>query len=179
MTKENSEIETESSAFEDFGVSNPNEEFIKSRFATIIRGIILERGFEADQAAATLNISESEAIALLKGKFSDFSLKRLVKFPEEVQDEIGSILQRIQWGETPRKTKSLRGFSGVYEIISTYNRSTYRAVYVVNLGDLIYVLHCFQKKSRIGIKTPKKEIDLIRRRLNRAKEHAQQESENV
>ena len=104
--------------------------------------------------------------------------KRLSEFPAEVQNEIGSILQRVQWGETPRKTKPLRGFSGVYEIISHHNRGTYRAIYAVNLGDLIYTLHCFQKKSKFGIKTPKKEIDLIRRRLNRAREHALQESEN-
>ena len=74
--------------------------------------------------------------------------------------------------------KPLRGFSGVYEIVSNYARDTYRAVYVVNLGDKIYVLHCFQKKSKSGIKTPKKEIDLIRDRLNWAKELAQKENEN-
>ena len=64
------------------------------------------------------------------------------------------------------------------EIVSDYARNTYRAVYVANLGDRIYVLHCFQKKSKFGIKTPKKEIDLIRRRLNRAEAHALQESRN-
>ena len=69
----------------------------------------------------------------------------------------------------------LQGFSGVYEIVRDYVGDTYRAVYVVNLDELIYVLHCFQKKSTRGIKTPKKEIDLIRRRLNMAKEHAQTE----
>lgn len=66
----------------------------------------------------------------------------------------------------------------MYEIVRDYKRDTYRAVYVVNLGDMIYVLHCFQKKSTQGIKTPKKEIDLIRRRLNIAKEHAQMERKN-
>ena len=106
------------------------------------------------------------------------SKKRLSEFPETVQNEIGSILHRVQWGETPSKTRPLRGFSGVCEIRSNHDRGTYRAVYAVNLGDLIYTLHCFQKKSKFGIKTPKKEIDLIRRRLNRAKEHALQEGEN-
>ena len=63
----------------------------------------------------------------------------------------------------------------MYEIVRDYARDTYRAVYVTNLGDLIYVLHCFQKKSKRRIKTPKKELDLIRRRLNIAKAHAQME----
>ena len=66
-------------------------------------------------------------------------------------------LEGAQGGETPDKTKPLQGFSGVYEIVRDYARDTYRAVYVANLGDLIYVLHCFQKKSKRGIKTPKKE----------------------
>ena len=102
--------------------------------------------------------------------------KRLLEFPTDVRRKIGYALEEAQAGETPNKTKPLRGFSGVFEIVRNYARDTYRAVYVVNLGDLIYVLHCFQKKSTRGIKTPNKEIDLIRRRLNMAKEHARMES---
>ena len=97
------------------------------------------------------------------------SKKQLLEFPNSVQQEIGYTLEGVQSGITPHKTKPLKGFSGVYEIVSNYVRNTYRAVYVVNLGEFIYVLHCFQKKSTQGIKTPKKEIDLIRRRLNAAK----------
>ena len=48
----------------------------------------------------------------------------------------------------------------------------------MNLGDIIYVMHCFQNKSKQGIKTPKMEIDLIRKRLTRAKEHAKAGAEN-
>ena len=42
---------------------------------------------------------------------------------------------------------------------------TYRAVYTVQFRDAIYVLHVFQKKSRRGIATPRKDMDLIRSRL--------------
>lgn len=106
------------------------------------------------------------------------SKKRLLEFPDSVQQEIGYTLEGVQSGITPYKAKPLKGFSGVYEIVSDYVRNTYRAVYVLNLGDLIYVLHCFQKKSTRGIKTPKKEIDLIRRRLNMAKTLTQKEIES-
>ncbi len=106
------------------------------------------------------------------------SRKRLLTFPASVRGEIGFVLERAQAGLTHHNAKSLRGFSGVYEIVSNYDRNTYRAIYAVNLGKMIYVLHCFQKKSKFRIKTPKKEIDLIRRRLNLAKELAQQENEN-
>lgn len=106
------------------------------------------------------------------------SKRRLKEFPRDVQRDVGFALEIAQGSETHFSAKPLRGFSGVYEIVSNYARDTYRAVYVVNLGNIIYVLHCFQKKSKRGIKTPKKEIDLIRNRLNWAKELAQKENEN-
>lgn len=106
------------------------------------------------------------------------SKKRLLEFPEVVRKKVGNTLRTAQAGGTSNRIKRLRGFLGVYEIVSDYARNTYRAVYAVNLGNQIYVLHCFQKKSTLGIKTPKKEIDLIRRRLNTAKELAQRENEN-
>ena len=60
--------------------------------------------------------------------------------------------------------------SGVFEIVDDYDTNTYRAIYTVKIGARIYVLHCFQKKSTRGIKTPRKEIDLIKRRLKMAQE---------
>lgn len=63
----------------------------------------------------------------------------------------------------------MKGFSGVIEIISRFDTNTYRAVYATKLGDKIYVLHAFQKKSKSGIKTPKEDIELIKRRLQTAK----------
>lgn len=104
------------------------------------------------------------------------SKSRLKEFPSDVQRDVGFALEIAQGSETHSSAKRLRGFSGVYEIVSNYARNTYRAVYVVNLGNTIYVLHCFQKKSKRGIKTPKKEIDLIRDRLNWAKELAQEKN---
>ena len=104
------------------------------------------------------------------------SKEQLLEFPGAVQKKIGYILEGVQAGRTSNKTKRLHGFPGVYEIVSDYDSNTYRAVYAVNLGDLIYILHCFQKKSTRGIKTPKKDIDLIRDRLSWAKELAQKET---
>ena len=56
----------------------------------------------------------------------------------------------------------------VLEVIEDFDGNTYRAVYTVKLRSGIYVLHCFQKKSKSGIATPKRDMDLIRRRLNLA-----------
>jgi phage-related protein len=46
-----------------------------------------------------------------------------------------------------------------------YNKNVYRSDYIVNLSDTVYVLLCFQKKSKSGIKTPKEEIQVIQQRL--------------
>ena len=35
-------------------------------------------------------------------------------------------------------------------------------------ADVVYVLHCFQKKSKSGIATPKQDMDLIKTRLKEA-----------
>ena len=51
------------------------------------------------------------------------------------------------------------------EIVASHVGDTWRAVYTVRLRDVVYVLHAFQKKSKSGMATPKKEIDLVRQRL--------------
>lgn len=87
------------------------------------------------------------------------SKKDLMKFPEEVIQEIGYALYLSQKGEYYNKVKPFKGYgSGVYEIAIEYNKNAYRSVYIVNLADTVYVLHCFQKKSKSGIKTPKEEL---------------------
>ena len=83
-----------------------------------------------------------------------------------------------QMGETDPAAKPLRGFggAGVMEIVDRYDTNTYRAVYTVQFAEVIYVLHAFQKKSRRGIATPQKDIDLIRRRLAQAQRLYRQRS---
>lgn len=97
------------------------------------------------------------------------SRKDLKALPPEVQDEVGYALYQSQLGELPYHAKPLKGLSGVFEIVCDFDRRTYRAMYATKLGNYIYVLHVFQKKSTIGIKTPKTEIDLIKTRLQTAK----------
>ncbi len=57
------------------------------------------------------------------------------------------------------------------EIIEDFDGDTYRAVYTVKLEGVVYVLHAFQKKSKKGGQTPKHEIELIKQRMTRAREH--------
>jgi phage-related protein len=67
--------------------------------------------------------------------------------------------------------KPMKGMgSGVFEIALPFRGDAFRVVYAVQLGDDVWVVHAFQKKSTHGIKTPKREIDLITERLKRLKE---------
>ena len=104
--------------------------------------------------------------------FIGSSREDLKEFPDEVKQDIGYALYEAQRGEKPAAAKPLKGFSGagVLEIVENFTDGTYRAVYTVRFQKVIYVLHCFQKKSRHGIKTPQRDIDLIRQRLKLAEE---------
>lgn len=94
------------------------------------------------------------------------SKKDLLRFPEEVRHEIGFVLHMAQIGETHESAKLFKGHgSGVYEIVIDFDRNAYRAIYIVSLGDVIYVLHAFQKKSKTGIKTPQEDLVVIDERL--------------
>ncbi len=119
---------------------------------------------------------EREGIFLRNVRWVGDSREQLQRFPNQVRKNIGHVLYLVQTGQTPPSTKPMRGIEpGVFEIISDYATNTYRAVYTVKIGKSLYVLHAFQKKSKRGIATPKRDIDLIKRRLRRAKELAQQE----
>lgn len=93
--------------------------------------------------------------------------KELKEFPRPVQRAVGYALNAAQLGETPPDAKVMKGFggAGVLELVEDHRGDTYRAVYTVRFATKIYVLHVFQKKSKRGIATPHKEIELIRARL--------------
>jgi len=107
------------------------------------------------------------------------SRRDLRGFPREVRRELGQALYAAQQGETDPSAKPLRGFGGgsVLEIVVDQQGGTWRAVYTVRYREAIYVLHAFQKKSKRGIATPMKDIDLIHHRLAEA-ERLQREKEN-
>jgi phage-related protein len=103
------------------------------------------------------------------------SLGNIRAFPPEVRTAVGSALQLVQAGEMPMNAKPFKGVaSGVYEIVKRYDTDTYRAIYAVKIGEKIYILHVFPKKSKQGIKTPQSDIDLIKQRYKDAIERAQQ-----
>jgi phage-related protein len=94
-------------------------------------------------------------------------------FPKKVRHDMGAALMAAQCGEMAEHVKPFKGVgSGVFEIAERYNKDAYRLVYGVQIGENLYVLHAFQKKSKSGIATPKPDVDLIKKRYKEAQEHA-------
>ncbi len=97
--------------------------------------------------------------------------KAFEKFPKCARETFFDALTVAADGSKVEIAKPMKGLgSGVFEIALPYKRDAFRVVYAVQLGDDLWVIHAFQKKSTHGIKTPRHEIDLIKERLKRLKE---------
>ena len=95
------------------------------------------------------------------------SRKDLMSLPVEVRRFFGFALSLAQAGDKHDSAKVLKGFAsaGVLEVVENDIGGTYRAVYTVKFAEAVFVLHCFQKKSKRGIATPKEDMDIIQARL--------------
>jgi len=87
--------------------------------------------------------------------------------PIGIRKFFGHALNFAQNGEKHDAAKVLKGFAGagVLEVIEDDADGTYRAVYAVKFKEAVFVLHCFQKKSKSGISTPKKDMEIVQTRL--------------
>jgi phage-related protein len=93
------------------------------------------------------------------------------KFPEGAQSICLAALTIAAEGGKADTAKPMKGLgSGIFEIALAFRGNAFRVVYAVRLGDELWVVHAFQKKSTHGIKTQKHEVDLIKDRLKRLKE---------
>src|ERR1700704_5810545 len=91
----------------------------------------------------------------------------LRSFPDEVRRVMGFAINDAQNGAEHPRARALKGFGGrsVLEIVDDEDGDTYRAVYTVRFAGVVYVLHAFQKKSKKGIETPKRDIEEIKARF--------------
>ena len=104
------------------------------------------------------------------------SYKDLMALPVDVRRLFGFALSLAQMGDKSDSAKVLQGFggAGVLEVVESDVGGTYRAVYTVKFAEAVFVLHCFQKKSKRGIATPKEDMDIIRARLKVAETFAKE-----
>jgi phage-related protein len=105
-------------------------------------------------------------ISWIKSVLRDFE-----KFPDEVRCTCLTALTIAAEGGKADIAKPMQGLgSGVFEIALPFRGDAFRVVYAVQLGDDLWVIHAFQKKSTRGSKTPRHEVDLIKDRLKRLRE---------
>jgi phage-related protein len=108
-------------------------------------------------------------ISWIKSARKDFS-----RFPVEAQNICLSALTIAAEGAKADIVKPLHGVGpGVFEIALPYRGDAFRVVYAVQIGEELWVVHAFQKKSTQGIKTPQREIDTVKHRLKMLKEALQ------
>ena len=100
------------------------------------------------------------------------SKQDLSVLPDAVRSDIGQAIYVAQRGDRHDDAKVLKGFSGagVLEVIARRHGDTFRAVYTVRFANAVYVLHVFQKKSKSGIATAKRDMDLVKSRLKLAED---------
>jgi len=101
------------------------------------------------------------------------SQKDIRELPVSVRSTFGYAIYQAQCGKKHAAAKPLKGFGGaaVLEVMEDDEGGTYRAIYTVKFADFVYVLHVFQKKSKVGKKTALEIIDKIKVRLKRAENH--------
>lgn len=101
----------------------------------------------------------------------------MLALPAGVRRFFGHALYFAQCGERHTAAKVMKGFggAGVLEVVEGDVGGTYRAVYTVKFEEAVFVLHCFQKKSKSGVATPKEDVDIIRARLRVAEALAKEQ----
>ena len=109
-------------------------------------------------------------ISWIKAARKDFD-----KFPVGAREQIEDALTLASEGRKADIAKPMKGLgSGVFEIALRYRTDAYRTVYALQVANDIWVIHAFQKKAKKGLKTPQKDVDLIKQRLKRLQKELMQ-----
>ncbi|HEX6042593.1 type II toxin-antitoxin system RelE/ParE family toxin [Longimicrobium sp.] len=101
------------------------------------------------------------------------SLRDLHEMPKQVRAAFGNALWMVQLGAHPADSRRFgEGLPReVLKLAENHDGDTYRAAFVADFPECVYLLHVFKKKSTSGIATPKPAIETIRARFAAAREH--------
>lgn len=111
-------------------------------------------------------VKTARRISWIKAALRDFET-----FPEAARLDMARALTIAAEGGKADVAKPFKGVDGgVFEIALRHRGDAFRVIYAVRIGEDLWVIHAFQKKSKTGIKTPQAEVDLIRDRLKRLRE---------
>jgi len=112
--------------------------------------------------------SDSPAPSLAELVWLGDSREVLRRFPAAVQGDLGYALYQVQLGQMPPDSKPMRTVGlGVYELRDQDERAWYRVFYLKKIAGVIYVLHCFEKRTA---QTERKDIEVAKERLKRLNE---------
>ena len=88
----------------------------------------------------------------------------LSSFPPAIKSEFGYSLRRMQLGLKPdcaaRRMESVG--RGVWELKAADERTWYRVIHLARVGNVIYILHAFEKDSR---KTDRRDLEIAKSRF--------------
>ena len=111
-------------------------------------------------------IKQTRPISWLKAAKKEFE-----DFPVDAQEICLAALTIAAEGSKADIAKPMTGMgSGIFEIALRFQGNAFRVIYAVQIDHDLWVIHAFQKKSKTGVKTPQREIVLIKERLKRLKE---------
>ena len=112
----------------------------------------------------------AETLELKPLEWVGSAYKDYMDFPAKLRHDMGYALYLAQMGEQYESATVLKGCGDaqILELKGSHVGSTYRAVYTVRFDEVVYALHCFQKKSHRGKKTPQLDLELIKTRLRAA-----------
>ena len=94
-------------------------------------------------------------------RFVGSSLDDLRDFPAEARQRAGFELYAVQRGLEPSDWKPLSDIGPGVREIRIHVLGEWRVVYTATIGDAVFVLHAFQKKSQ---KIRRQDIELARQR---------------
>ena len=80
--------ESSGNVFADLGIPNPDEAMAKAKIATKIHDIIKKKRLTQAKAAKILKISQPKISLLLRGYLMDFSLERLLRFLNDLGQNV-------------------------------------------------------------------------------------------
>lgn len=118
--------------------------------------------------------SGEESPAQAEIHFEGDSLEVLSGFPDEIKRTLGFALRQLQLGREPAcQTRRMSSIgAGVYELKEADEQTWYRAIYVSKVGNVIHVLHCFEKNSR---KTDRRDLEIAAQRLKLVRQRLQEQ----
>ena len=98
----------------------------------------------------------------------------LARFPASIRAEFGYSLWQLQQGRTPNSaTRRMQSLGpGIWELKESDQKTWYRVMYLSRVRNVIYVLHCFEKRSH---KTDRRDLEIVRERLHRVRQRIRQE----